>query len=148
MSVGKLEFVNMSGAGVVPLQDVALRLNPRDDVAIAKTNLQVGTILAVPAANGPETRVPVRQFIPTGHKIALQRIELHAPIHRYWQVIGFASEDIQPGEHVHVQNVEVQPFERDYAFAVAVHPVEYVPENKLPTFPAHKPAHARVRTPN
>jgi altronate hydrolase len=148
MSVGRLEFVNMSGAGVVPLQDVALRLNPRDDVAIAKTNLQVGTILAVPAANGPETRVPVRQFIPTGHKIALQRIELHAPIHRYGQVIGFASKDIQPGEHVHLQNVEVQAFERDYAFGVDVHPVEYVPENERRTFLGYKRSDGRVGTRN
>ncbi len=74
MSIGKLEFFEMSGAGIVPMQDVALRLNPRDEVAIAKTNLQIGTILAVPDPNGqqPETRVPVRQFIPRGHKIALK----------------------------------------------------------------------------
>src|SRR5579859_1925197 len=112
MSIGKLEFVNMSGTGLVPLHEVALRLNPRDEVAIAKTNLQIGTILAVPDPNGqqPETRVPVRQFIPTGHKIALQAIPLNGAIHRYGQVIAFASKAIAPGEHVHLHNVERKAF--------------------------------------
>src|SRR5258708_39646662 len=122
MSIGRLEFVEMSGAGLVPLHKVALRLNPRDEVAIAKTNLQPGTILVVPGNDGqqPETRVPVRQFIPTGHKIALKAIPASELIHRYGHVIGSASKDIAPGEHVHVHNVERKPFERDRAVGTDV----------------------------
>ena len=37
-------------------------------------------------------------------------------IYKYGQIIGFASEDIAPGEWVHVHNVSADAFERDYAF--------------------------------
>src|SRR5579859_7417269 len=148
MSVGKLDFVEMSGRGIVPLQNVAVRLSPQDDVAVAKTTLQIGTILAVPSEDGPEVRVPVRQLIPTGHKVALKHVDLHAPVRRYGQVIGFASKEINPGEHVHLQNVEVQNFDRDYAFGVDVKPVDYVPEAKRKTFLGYKRADGRVGTRN
>ena len=39
-----------------------------------------------------------------------------APVHRYNQVIGFATRDIQPGEHVHSHNLEMGQVEVDYAF--------------------------------
>src|SRR5258708_26164177 len=150
MSIGKLEFFEMSGAGIVPLQDVALRLNPRDEVAIAKANLQVGTILAVPDPNRqqPETRVPVRQFIPTGHKIALQGIPPGGEIHRYGPVIGFARKAIASGEYVHVHNVEREAFERDYAFGVDVRPVEYIPEAQRRMFLGYRRLNGRVGTRN
>src|SRR5579859_935824 len=146
MSIGKLEFVNMSGTGLVPLHEVALRLNPRDEVAIAKTNLQAGTILAIPDESGQH--VPVRQFIPAGHKIALQAIPLDSPIHRYGHVIGFASKDIAPGEHVHLHNVERKAFEREHAFGVDVQPVAYVPEAQRRTFQGYLRADGRVGTRN
>jgi len=150
MSIGKLEFFEMSGAGIVPMQDVALRLNPRDEVAIAKTNLQIGTILAVPDPNGqqPETRVPVRQFIPRGHKIALEPMPPGGEIHRYGHVIGVARKAIAPGEHVHVHNVEREAFERDYAFGVDVRAVEYIPEAQRRTFLGYRRLNGRVGTRN
>ncbi|HLY25428.1 MAG TPA: altronate dehydratase family protein, partial [Aggregatilineales bacterium] len=146
MGIGRLDFVNMSGAGLVPLHEVALRLNPRDEVAIAKTNLQAGTILAIPDESGQH--VPVRQFIPAGHKIALQAIPLDSPIHRYGHVIGFASKDIAPGEHVHLHNVERKAFEREHAFGVDVQPVAYVPEAQRRTFQGYLRADGRVGTRN
>ena len=39
-----------------------------------------------------------------------------SPVRRYNQIIGFATRAIAPGEHVHVHNLEVRDFARDYAF--------------------------------
>ena len=148
MSTGKLEFVSISPAGVVPLDDVALRLHPQDDVAIAKMTLQVSTILAVPGSDGSQSQVPIRQLIPTGHKVALQPIAVHAPVHRYGQIIGFASQDILPGDHVHTHNVELGNFERDYAIGTDVRPVTYVQAQERRTFMGYKRPDGRVGTRN
>ena len=68
-----------------------------------------------------------------------------APIHRYGQVIGFASTDIAPGEHVHSHNVEVHQGELDldYAFSSAVKPVDMVPESERRTFLGYRRADGR-----
>jgi altronate hydrolase len=148
MSTGKIEFLDTSSAGIVPLHEVALRLHERDDVAIAKTSLRIGTTLAFQAADGSTTYVPVKQFIPVGHKIALQALGQGAPIHRYGQIIGFANTNIVVGEHIHTHNVAVQEFARDYQFGVDMRPVEYVPEHERRTFLGFKRADGRVGTRN
>src|SRR5262249_3816917 len=54
--------------------------------------------------------------IGMGHKIALAPIAQGEAIRKYGQIIGFASQDIPAGGHVHVHNVSARAFERDYAF--------------------------------
>lgn len=44
--------------------------------------------------------------IPYGHKIALVAVARGASIIKYGQVIGRATADIAPGDHVHVHNLE------------------------------------------
>lgn len=44
--------------------------------------------------------------IPFGHKVAIQKIAKGEPVIKYGEVIGLATEDITPGNHVHVQNLE------------------------------------------
>ena len=41
-----------------------------------------------------------------GHKIALRPIRKGEAVLKYGQIIGFASQDIAPGDHVHVHNVD------------------------------------------
>ena len=48
-----------------------------------------------------------------------------SPSCRYGQIIGFATSDIAPGEHVHTQNVEMRDFTRDYAFSTMATPTEH-----------------------
>ena len=43
--------------------------------------------------------------IPLGHKVALINIKKEMPIIKYGEIIGKATSDIRPGEHVHVHNV-------------------------------------------
>jgi altronate hydrolase len=144
MSVGNIDFVSMSRPGIVPLNEVAIRLHAEDDVAIAKINLQVGSVLDVGGGN----QVRVRKFIPSGHKIALREIAAGSAVRRYGQVIGFATQVIPAGEHIHTHNLGAQGFEREYVFGVDVKPVQYVPEDQWRTFHGYKRPNGKVGTRN
>jgi altronate hydrolase len=148
MDAGNTNFVASSPSAAVPLREVAVRLHPRDNVAIAKINLQVGTNLALGAETHPHTRVAVRQLIPRGHKVALREIRVGETVRRYGQAIGFASQTILPGEHVHTHNLGIQDFAREHAFGVDVQPVTLVSESDRRTFAGYKRADGRVGTRN
>lgn len=142
-----IDFVETAPLGKVALEDVALRLNPVDDVAIVRVGLPVGTILTF---NDEQTadEVPIKQFIPVGHKVALRAIAPGEPIRRYGQIIGFATQAVEPGEQVHSHNLSVGDFDRDYAFGVDVQPVVHVPESDRRTFLGYRRADGRVATRN
>ncbi|MBE0689035.1 MAG: altronate dehydratase [Anaerolineae bacterium] len=145
MASGNLQLFDSSPQGVVPLGQLAVRLHAEDDVAIAKSALQVGTLLDPGDGSAP---VAVRQFIISGHKIALRALGEGDPIHRYGQIIAFATQPIQAGEHVHTHNAAVRDFARDYAFGTAVRPVDYVPEAERRKFQGYLRANGRVGTRN
>jgi altronate hydrolase len=88
-----------------------IRLNPLDNVLVARKPLAQGLSLH-------NEGITVRQPIPSGHKIATERVEQGQPLRRYGQIIGFASQVIDAGDHVHVHNVQMGDFDRDYAFGV------------------------------
>lgn len=96
-----------------------IRLHPADDVVIARTQLMAGT---------PIEAFTSRGLVPPGHKIAARALATGAPVRRYNQVIGFASQPIAAGEHVHVHNLDMGPdkgdFARDYAFGTDLKPEE------------------------
>jgi altronate hydrolase len=144
MSTGSINFVDFTPPRTIALQEVAIRLHPEDHVAIAKTNLTAGTTLLF----GAEEQVKVRQFIPSGHKVAIAEVAPAAPLRRYGQIIGFATQPIQPGDHVHSHNLDVKDFARDYAFGVDVRPVDYIPESQRRTFMGYKRANGQVGTRN
>ncbi|MEP6658164.1 MAG: altronate dehydratase family protein [Betaproteobacteria bacterium] len=98
---------------------LTIRLHPNDDVVIARTQLVGGTLLA-------EENVTISGLVPPGHKVATKAIRAGAPVKRYNQIIGFASRDIAPGEHVHLNNLAMGAFDRDYAFGADVKPTRYV----------------------
>lgn len=139
-----IDFVDAAPRVAVPLHAVAVRLHMADDVAIAKTHLPVGTKVKVQG----DIPLTVRQLVPSGHKLALHSIAAGEPIRRYGQVIGFATQPIAAGEHVHAHNVGVQDFARDYAFGVDVEPVRYVPREQRRMFQGYRRADGRVGTRN
>ena len=51
-----------------------------------------------------DSGLPLRTPIPFGHKAALRTIREGEPVLKYGVPIGAATQDIQPGEHVHVHN--------------------------------------------
>ena len=118
-----------------------LRLHAADNVVVARDALAAGTPLA---GEGIATAAAV----PAGHKVATLPIARGAAVRKYDQIIGFASADIAPGEHVHVHNVEMGDFARDYRFGEAVRPVDMVPESQRATFDGILRADGRVATRN
>ena len=106
--------------------ELTIRLNPADDVVIARLELAAGTRLL------NEGGVEAAARIPAGHKIAVRAVKQGAPVRRYNQVIGFATRDIQPGEHVHVHNLAMGDFQRDYAFCADVKPTDPIVPPRVP----------------
>ena len=92
-----------------------IRIHPADDVVIARRQLLGGTRV-------DSEGVTVAGLVPPGHKIAVRAIAAGAPVRRYNQIIGIATQvDIAPGQHVHTHNLEFGDFARDYAVGAGVH---------------------------
>ena len=86
-----------------------IRLHPQDDVVITLDQLVSGTTL-------PSEEVTVVGLVPPGHKVATRAIATGEAVRRYGQIIGFASQPIKPGQHVHTHNLAMGNFTRDYAY--------------------------------
>jgi altronate hydrolase len=98
-----------------------LRLNPNDDVVIAAKPIKAGVL--VEAEN-----VTTRMDIPPGHKLAVRNVAKGQPVRRYDQIIGFATQDIHAGDHVHTHNLVFEMFARDYAVGTNLKPTAAVKE--------------------
>ena len=118
-----------------------IRLHPDDDVAVARTDLLPGTPLAGES-------VTTAERIPAGHKVALRDIAADAPIRKYGQIIGFATLPISIGAHVHVHNVGLRDFERDYAACAEAVPTDFLPPERQATFQGYRRPNGRVGTRN
>ena len=140
--------VTSAPAGIVPLRKVAVRLDPQDNVAIARTDLYTHTTLGLGSEKYPHTLVPVRQRIPSGHKVALWDIAAGEPVRRSGQIIGFATRAILPGEHVHTHNLGVRSLARKHPPGGDVQPVTVVPPGERRTFLGYRRADGRVGTRN
>lgn len=81
-----------------------LRLHPQDTVVVALSDLPAGTRLAW-AEMDERVRVITLQPIPFGHKVAIVPISKGEAVIKYGAPIGLATEDIAPGDHVHVHNL-------------------------------------------
>jgi altronate hydrolase len=98
---------------------LTIRLHPNDDVVIARQQLVSGTALL-------DENVKVSGLVPPGHKVATHAIPAGAPVKRYNQIIGFAKRAIAAGEHVHLHNLAMGEFARDYAFGADAKPTQFV----------------------
>ncbi len=90
-------------------KQLTIRLNHADNVVVSRVAIPSGTEIS-------EEKITCLNDIPFGHKVAVTHIKSGAAVKKYGQIIGFASKDIQPGEHVHTHNVSMGSFDRDYAF--------------------------------
>ena len=119
---------------------LAIKLHDIDDVLIARGALTAGTILA------DFDNLVASADIPAAHKIACRDVARGAPVRRYGQIIGFATQPIRAGDHVHVHNVSMGDFARDYAFGEDMKQVDAV---TVPlTFNGFRRADGRVATRN
>lgn len=80
----------------------AIKLNEKDNVAVALINLKPGDTLSI---QGEREGIEVKGSIPYGHKIALFHLEKEQRVIKYGESIGMTTEEILPGHHVHTSNV-------------------------------------------
>ena len=91
-----------------------VRLHQDDNIAIAKRLVEKGCEFQLDAGDGT---ICTRDSIDLGHKVALERIPQEAPVRKFGQLIGFATEDIEVGDWIHSHNLAVGKLSLDYAFA-------------------------------
>ena len=113
-------------------------LHPDDSVVIARATLLPGTPSRMAS--------PPRTASPQGTKWPYARSRPGEPVRRYNQIIGFAMEAIAPGQHVHVHNLGMGEFAKDYAYGQNAKPTEFV--ESLATFEGIRRADGRVATRN
>jgi altronate hydrolase len=118
-----------------------IQLHPKDNVMVAVVDLPEKSKLT-------GFKVTCLYPIPAGHKVAIRSVSAGEPILKYGQIIGFASTDILPGEHVHTHNVEMGDFHRDYAYCVDAMPANRVPAEQRATFKGIVREDGRVGTRN
>jgi len=116
-----------------------LRLHPSDNVAIALADLPAGAALT-------DHDVVLRTRVPRGHKVALVAIPAGAVVRRYGQIIGAATADIAPGDHVHSHNLGMGAHRQDHAFGADCRPLAPAAESR--TFDGYHRAGGRVGTRN
>jgi altronate hydrolase len=116
-----------------------LRLDPNDDVVIAARPIKEGATIE-------DEQVTCSSAIPAGHKLATRAVSKGGPVRRYNQIIGFATSDIEPGDHVHSHNLAFETFERDYAVGADAKPTP--PVQSPATFQGIKRADGSVATRN
>lgn len=79
-----------------------LKINPRDNVAVALTALGKGESVKVEEAK----KITALSHISPGHKMALRQIAKGDNVIKYGYPIGYATRDILPGETVHTHNLK------------------------------------------
>ena len=79
--------------------------NPKDNVAVALSDLEREDVVAVNRGGG-ETSVEIKEAVPFGHKFALEPMKSGGDVTKYGGFIGKATKDIAVGEHVHTHNIK------------------------------------------
>lgn len=127
----------------VPISDAAFRLNAADNVVVAKADIAAGTILDTP--DGPIT---LGRAVPAGHKVATEDVAAGEAVRKYDQIIGFATEKIAAGDHVHSNNLAFANFKRAYNIGEGASPVQMIPDIDRGQFQGIVRADGRVATRN
>ena len=120
---------------------ITIRLNAADNVVVARAEMLEGVEIT-------SENVTTRAQIPSGHKIATTAVEVGAAVRKYDQIIGFATKAIAPGDHVHVHNIEMRDFERDYAHGTEAKPTQFMNDGERATFEGIRRANGKVATRN
>jgi altronate hydrolase len=94
----------------------AVYLSPDDNICVAARNL-ARTSLEVAGAI-----IRLAEPVRIGHKIAVRHIRKGQYVRKYGQIIGQATEEIEPGQWVHSHNLINGDFAREYASATAIPP--------------------------
>ena len=118
---------------------MTIRLDPADNVVTATRTLEIGTAV---------DDVVTTAIIPRNHKLASREIKAGEAVRKYAQVIGYATELIVAGGHVHTHNVEFRNTEEDYEISTDLRPAVPVAEAERDSFMGYRRENGRVGTRN
>ena len=118
---------------------MTIRLDPADNVVTATRTLEIGTAV---------DDVVTTAIIPRNHKLASREIKAGEAVRKYAQVIGYATELIVAGGHVHTHNVEFRNTEEDYEISTDLRPAVPVAEAARDSFMGYRRENGRVGTRN
>ncbi|OYV01653.1 MAG: galactonate dehydratase [Burkholderiales bacterium PBB5] len=96
-----------------------IRIHADDNVVIARQQLLGGAVIA------DEGGLVVSGLVPPGHKLATRAIAAGQPVWRYGQIIGHATADIAPGQHVHSHNLAFSQFARTHEPGAGARPTAF-----------------------
>ncbi len=120
-----------------------LRLHPDDNIVIARRQAALGVEWSDGNGAAPVTS---RDAIDLGHKMAVAAIAKGQPVRKFGQMIGFATEDIAPGEWIHGHNLGVGDLGTDYEYATDIPPAPQASE--LLSFMGYRRPNGKVATRN
>lgn len=123
-----------------PAPPRSLRLHSSDNLIVAVDVIQPGQMTQAGVVAGAR--------IPKGHKMAIAPTPRGAPLLKFGQIIGFASQDIAPGDWLHEHNVEMRDFARDYQFCQGAQPRDVLPVELQATFEGFRRANGKAGTRN
>ncbi len=125
-----------------PPPNALILLDAGDDVAVAVRRLDAGS-----EVHAMDTPVRVLEDVAAGHKVAVRVIPAGMPVRKYGQIIGVATADILPGQHVHSHNLGYTDTPHDSDVGTdRLAPA--IPVGPRPTFQGYRRANGRVGTRN
>lgn len=83
---------------------MALKIDGRDNIAVAMTDLQKGDICVIRQDTDDE-KIEVMEDVPFGHKIATCAIGMNESVYKYGEEIGKMAVSVQKGGWVHTHNL-------------------------------------------
>lgn len=116
-----------------------IQLHPIDNIVIAPQALE---------ADARQDNLTLSRAVPSGHKIASAHIAKGNPVRKYGQVIGFASSDIAPGDHVHSHNLQFEALDLDMRVGQDYKPVDLLPVDARAEFIGYHRPNGKVGTRN
>ena len=87
-------------------------LHPKDNTITALRDLSKGEKLTI-EDQGKREEIILRDRIAYAHKAARTYISKGSDVVKYGEIIGVATDNIEPGDHVHVQNVDSKRAKKD-----------------------------------
>ena len=106
-----------------------IRLNKIDNVVTVTKNIKEGFQIE---------NFITKDEIPISHKVSSSKIKKGEAIKKYSQIIGYASRNIEEGEHIHTHNVEFRNTEDDYKLTNDLKEFNYVKEKNRDYFMGYK----------
>ncbi len=133
-----------TGSATLPFRDCAVAVSAKDNVAVVKSALTRGNVVAMPDG----TPLEISGKVTPGHRFATRNVPAGELVLQYGQPIG-TSKGIRAGDPVSHDNMTDEvPVVRDLPEDLANPAPDYFPEGERATFRGFRRADGRVGTRN